>query len=243
MLLATLVIMGVIFAMGVVVGRAAKKESEDTIDPLAQLDHAAGLVAKDKEDSVSTTTVEREKLTFPTALADVDEPNEATRSIAAAAAAEESELSKLHDLSSSAAQTSTTVPTSKEHITATLPASVGAGQVTKNLEQMTQHDPLLVAAINEPENTKEQAQPGHDGEFTLQVISYESPEPAHAFAEGLRARGHSAFVVKADVPGRGRYYRVRIGPFESRWKAERYRRNFEEEERMNTFVIRRPKEE
>ena len=123
---------------------------------------------------------------------------------------------------------------------AALPASVGAGKVRQNLARTAKHDPLVTTAMVEPRG-KEQAPPGRDGEYTLQVISYDRPEPAQAFAKGLRARGHKAFIVSADVQGRGRFYRVRIGPFESKWKADIYRRKFEEEECMNTFVVRRPR--
>ena len=54
----------------------------------------------------------------------------------------------------------------------------------------------------------------------LQVDQLRPPEPSRAFAEGLRAKGHAAFVVAADIPDRGRYYRVRIGPFKGREQAE-----------------------
>ena len=45
--------------------------------------------------------------------------------------------------------------------------------------------------------------------------------------------------TSADIPGRGRFWRVRIGPFDSKWEAQAYREKFEEQERMNTFVVRR----
>ena len=45
-------------------------------------------------------------------------------------------------------------------------------------------------------------------------------------------------MTAADIPDRGRYYRVRIGPFKTRLLAEEYRRKFEDEEHMNTFVVR-----
>nr|MDQ3036934.1 SPOR domain-containing protein [Myxococcota bacterium] len=80
---------------------------------------------------------------------------------------------------------------------------------------------------------------GHDGEYTVQVISYDSADGAHAFAAGLRVRGHRAFVMRADVEGRGTVYRVRVGPFDTMAEAQGYRRRFEETERMNVIVVRR----
>jgi DedD protein len=60
-----------------------------------------------------------------------------------------------------------------------------------------------------------------------------------AFAAGLRARGHEAFVISAEIEDRGTWYRVRIGPFETQREAEAFRRSFERTERMNTLLVRR----
>ncbi len=101
-------------------------------------------------------------------------------------------------------------------------------------------DPMLAKAMERAEPAAaEQASRGSEGKFTLQVISYRSSSEAETYAAALRKRGHSSFVVAADVPDRGRYYRVRVGPFETQREAERYRRTFETEERMNTFVVQR----
>jgi cell division septation protein DedD len=118
---------------------------------------------------------------------------------------------------------------------ASIPAAVAASG-THNLRKAVEHDPLVAAALRGDEG-KIAAPHGHDGEFTLQVISNDRPEPSRAFAEALRAKGHAAFVVAADVPDRGRFYRVRIGPFKSRELADAYRHKFEDQEHMNTFVV------
>ncbi len=78
-----------------------------------------------------------------------------------------------------------------------------------------------------------------DGVYTLQVASYQQAEEASAFADELRARGHEAFVLRADIPSRGVFHRVRIGPFESMAKAETYRSEFENSERMNTYIVQK----
>jgi cell division septation protein DedD len=118
-----------------------------------------------------------------------------------------------------------------------IPAAVAAGVGAHNLRQAAKHDPLVAAAVRPSAQPKPSAPEGRDGEYTLQVISYDRAEASRAFAEGLRAKGHTAFVVSADVPDRGRYYRVRVGPFKNRELAEAYRHKFEEQEHMNTFVV------
>jgi DedD protein len=92
----------------------------------------------------------------------------------------------------------------------------------------------------EPEGG-ELAEPGHEGGYQLQVSSFKKPEDAEGFAMALRRRGHKAYVVAANVSGRGLWHRVRIGPFKYRRSAEIYRQDFEAKERIVTFVVDPPK--
>jgi cell division septation protein DedD len=97
----------------------------------------------------------------------------------------------------------------------------------------------MVASALPAAPARERGGVGRDGEYTLQVISYRTSEEAELFADALRSRGHDAFIQEADVEDRGRFYRVRIGPFETQGDAERARRRVEAEEQMSTFVVRR----
>jgi len=115
---------------------------------------------------------------------------------------------------------------------------VAAGSEGQTLARTVHHDPLVASSLPS-DGPAERARPGHEGKYTLQVISYTSPEEAEAFAETLRSRGHEAFVVSADIPDRGTHWRVRIGPFDSKREVEDYRDRFEEQERMNTYIVKR----
>jgi DedD protein len=104
-------------------------------------------------------------------------------------------------------------------------------------------DPLTKAA-NEVARIDLSASPsgdsapaGHDGGFQLQVSSFHTEAEAQAFAEQLRARGHKAYVVEATVPGRGTWYRVRIGPFGSQRAAAESRATFEDREHVVPFIV------
>jgi DedD protein len=79
--------------------------------------------------------------------------------------------------------------------------------------------------------------PGHDGGYQLQVSSFRTQGEADAFAEQLRARGHKAYVLEAHVPGRGTWYRVRVGPFPTQHAATQYRASFESREHVVPFVV------
>jgi DedD protein len=233
-LLATLTLIGLTFAMGVVVGRAAKPENSEVKDPLAHLDNAIALKAREEDKKKTPPKVNREELTFPITLTDQEDRPEVEAALAAAAA-EEAQLSKLDG------RTTNQSEPSKREVKTQLPASVVVGSSNDRIKKTAKLDPLVKAAMREPAG-ETPAPAGQDGEFTLQVISFDTPEPARAFAEGLRARGHQAYIISADVPGRGRYYRVRIGPFASKAKAESYRHRFEESERMSTYLVQRRNE-
>lgn len=78
---------------------------------------------------------------------------------------------------------------------------------------------------------------GHEGGYQLQVSSFRAQPEAEAFAAQLRARGHKAYVVEARVPGRGTWYRVRIGPFATQHAAASYRAGFEGREHVVPFIV------
>jgi hypothetical protein len=44
-------------------------------------------------------------------------------------------------------------------------------------------------------------------------------------------------VGVAEVPGRGRTFRVRVGPFTTRREALDYQTSFEQSERMHTILV------
>jgi cell division septation protein DedD len=69
------------------------------------------------------------------------------------------------------------------------------------------------------------------------VSSFRTQAEGEAFAEQLRARGHKAYVLEARVPGRGTWYRVRIGPFPTQHAATQYRASFESREHVVPFVV------
>ncbi|MBM4373654.1 MAG: SPOR domain-containing protein [Deltaproteobacteria bacterium] len=87
----------------------------------------------------------------------------------------------------------------------------------------------------------EAAPAGGPGGFQLQVSSFKSREEAEAFAMALRRRSHKAHIEEANVPGRGTWFRVRLGPFRYKRSAQLYREEFEAKERMVTFIVDPPK--
>ena len=63
----------------------------------------------------------------------------------------------------------------------------------------------------------------HDkGKYTVQIASFPDELKAIKMANDFRAKGYPAFTRRAKIKGRGTWYRVRIGTFETRVDAKRY---------------------
>ena len=118
---------------------------------------------------------------------------------------------------------------------AEVPAGQLAGADRARLERVAKHDPMVAETL--PTSTAETAPVGREGKYTLQVVSYDKREEAEEFAKALRTRGHKAYVMQAEVPERGRFYRVRVGPFDHRQEARGYQDQFEEDEHMRTILV------
>ena len=264
--LAGVAIAGLAFALGVLLD-GESSTADDAAAERANFDLEAESLSMESragaEDSVreaeageeTAPNVDRERLVFPTALVEEDERPEVAAALAAAAAehahpdpeaAEAAAPSPAmaggpHELGEQADGPNLIAQLQREQAEAglrALPAAVAANPSSRMLTQTAKADPMMGAALPKREPTR-RAPRGMDGEYTLQVISYRTASEAAAFAEALRDKGHEAFVIVADVPGRGVHHRVRVGPFESLREAESYRAAFEREERMNTFVVRR----
>lgn len=180
-------------------------------------DQGAGVTQR----AASAEAVKPESLSFPATLLDREEAIlEAT---IRAAEAEHAQLA--------APQPSLGEPPR----VADVPAADLAVADNARLARVAKHDPMVASAL--PKIHEENAEVGHEGSFTLQVVSYDDRKEAETFASSLRARGHRAFVVQADVPDRGRFYRVRVGPFAGRKEARNYQDQFERDEQMRTIVV------
>lgn len=102
-------------------------------------------------------------------------------------------------------------------------------------------DPLTKAANDSAQASNASTTPtagaGHEGGYQLQVSSFRTRDEADGFADELRTRGHKAYVLEAQVPGRGLWYRVRVGPFATQHAAASYRSSFESREHVVPFII------
>lgn len=74
------------------------------------------------------------------------------------------------------------------------------------------------------------------GPFTLQLSASQDRAEADRFAAKVRDRGYAPFVAAVEVPGKGTWFRVRMGSFPTREAAVRYLQDFKRETSLEAFV-------
>ncbi len=133
------------------------------------------------------------------------------------------------------------------------PAAPVAGQQNAGIpgsEEMTEPPVENTKAAPQGQMQMRQAQPAEEVEkgavriksaenakYSLQVGSYQQMADANSAVEKLKGKGYRAFLMIADIPDRGRWYRVRVGGFASREEAKKYQQQFESQETMQAIVV------
>ena len=74
--------------------------------------------------------------------------------------------------------------------------------------------------------------------YTIQVGAFRSQGDAQAFMEKLGKKGYPAFLARDNVPGKGLWFRVRVGSFKTRAEAGSTLGRLKRE-KVNGFVIGR----
>lgn len=73
--------------------------------------------------------------------------------------------------------------------------------------------------------------------YSIQVGSYQQLSEANGKANSWKELGYPAYVMIADIPNRGRWYRVRIGGFASRADASKYLARLKSKEDVRDALI------
>ncbi len=77
---------------------------------------------------------------------------------------------------------------------------------------------------------------GSSPRYSVQVASFSEKKGADQLAQKLKKKGLDSYVVTGDVPQKGRWYRVRVGPYPNRDEAKKAGDRIHESERLNFFV-------
>lgn len=74
--------------------------------------------------------------------------------------------------------------------------------------------------------------------FTLQVGSFQDKDEADTFFRTLQGGSYAPYMVEADVPGKGTYFRVRVGGYASFDEALDAKSKFEDSQHVIAYVTR-----
>ncbi len=72
--------------------------------------------------------------------------------------------------------------------------------------------------------------------YTLQIASYQEKGMADDDIKKMKQRGYAAFVVASDLPGKGTWYRVRLGSFSSKTSAEKLQKELHAKEGISPII-------
>ncbi|WP_394850301.1 SPOR domain-containing protein [Pendulispora brunnea] len=242
----------VVFAISALSGR--RSSAPAYVDPLSDL------VAQRAPAGAAfrPTDLASHEVTFPGILSDKDRPTTALAAVrgnsaklaamnalADAGAAPPVAPAPVASAASAASAAASAAPSASSSSGASSGVPLPAQAVLEPSPVVTRPRDALTRAASESGQIGQAAAPsapvGHEGGYQLQISSFRSAQEATKFADQLRARGHKAYVREAHVPGRGTWYRVRVGPFSSQQAAAAYRGRFEAKEHVVPFLLQ-PKE-
>lgn len=224
LLIGSLVVMGAVFVLGVVVGKklAADGRASAAPDLLTALDSQAEAM---KEVRAEPPLTFHEELTRKAEPKRAVEPKPKPPEVKAPEKAQVAETSPPAELEEPTkeevkAPVETKVePTVKPDAVPTRGALKDAGGLKE-----------AFARAQRPEETMA------GGAFTLQLSASQDRQEADRFVAKLRERGFAPYIIEAQVPGRGTWYRVRMGSFPTREAATRYLQDFRRETQLEAFV-------
>lgn len=212
------VVATLVFVLGVMVGRqvesrtTADTTTSVTRDPLAALDQLEG----------------ESELSFPAAL--------------------RGDAVRLGDVDESLAKR-TLIRAEPKTVIVAAPPKPADKEADKNAEEKASDakasKAAKLAAETQAANAKLVAQEAKlaaklaaDRRFTLQVGSFQDKSEADTFFRQLAQTSYKPYMVEAEIPGKGQYYRVRVGGFSSFDDAVEAKAQFEDSQHVIAYVTR-----
>ncbi|MDP1824648.1 MAG: SPOR domain-containing protein [Archangium sp.] len=225
--IASLVVLGGVFMLGVVVGKKLSAETaalqQQPTDLLGQLDRKTDALETVKADAAFTFQDElTRKAPTPTLIAEapIVKPVEAPVAVAPRPEAVVPPPADAAVVAVAPEPVKPVLPdTPKGDSVAT--RTVDGGGLKEAFGKAQQRPPTETAA---------------DGAWTVQLSAYQDRAEADRFAAGLRDKGYAPYIVEATIPGKGTWFRVRMGRFGTKEAASRYMDDFRRETSMNAIV-------
>jgi len=110
-------------------------------------------------------------------------------------------------------------------------AESSAVDIVPTTERGGPAEPVKPAPVAAPKS------PSASGPWTIQVAAYADEAQANARRAALQSRGMSARVVRAELPGKGTWYRVQVGDFPTREAGMVYGRELRAKGVVSDFLV------
>jgi len=214
------VIVGLVFVLGVMVGRRVearghveRAQTQATVDPLAALDRLEGgglsYQGALRGGDAPTSDVEKtigEMAKQPKAGAKKDDKHEADKK----PEAKQAELPKLVPEAKPEAKKDEAKKSEKPEKSDRPEKSEKKDEAKKDESKKKSEDDKAVEKVE----AKAEPKPEKKTRFALQLSSFQDKGEAQAYLEQVKANGLAAYVTEADVDGKT-FFRVRVGKYSS----------------------------
>lgn len=206
------VIVGMVFVLGVMVGRR--------VEARGHLDHAAAPASADPLAALDRLEGSG-GLSFHGTLLGNDKERPVEKAIA--------------DIEKQRAEAPAAVPAVAP---APAPAPVVAPPKANDAQIQKQIDKHDAPEKKDGDKKKKDEKKHEDGNFTLQISSFQDKGEAQALLEQIRGNGYQAYLTSAEVEGKGTFYRVRVGKYGTMDAANDAKAEFEKTAKRSALVTR-----
>jgi cell division protein FtsN len=211
------VIVGLVFVLGVVVGRRvearghvdAQARTEQRNDPLAALDRLEGK-GTTYQGTLTGTTDAPSKV--EALIADMAKPKAADKS--------EKPTEKVADK-----------PIEKPAPAIEEPKAADVAVAEKK------HDEPK-AESKKHDEPKPEGKPEKKSRYTIQLSSFQDKAEAEAFLSNVKASGYQATLTEAEISGKGTFYRVRLGTYRSLDAATEAKSDYEKSSKKSASIMK-----
>ena len=237
------VIASLVFVLGVMIGKRIESRSHAELsataelaqkDPLAALDMLA--TAGDADDlSFANTLRKPEPDVAPMAGEPLSQDSAKADKLAAEKAAAKA---KAKAASEKAAKEAAAVKIADAKAAEAKAAKEKALADKKAADKAAADKKAKKAAAEKAALAAKNRQEAAVSKFTLQLSSFQSEDEAEVFYDQLRSSGYRPYISRADVPGKGTWYRVRLGKYPSFESAVEAKTSFEKKQKIIAYVTR-----
>ena len=251
LLIGAIVVLGAVFVLGVLVGKklAGTQHADRGSDLLAALDHRTDALEKARaappltfQEELTRTTPDDKHLAAPAKAPPAKPVTPPALATTAAAKAPPPPVASATVAAVKPPPAPAASSPSKPAATTVAAAPKPAAGTSGNMDATSPDTATETVATRatpaaaKPATPKPPEATASNGAFTLQLGASPNREDAERQASRLREKGYAPYIVTAEVPGKGTWYRVRMGSFPTKDAASRYLQDFKRETQSEAFV-------